>query len=301
MENNQIDKFQAFKASITRIYHSNGAVIGAGFLISENYVLTCAHVITQALSLPLNTEEIPRGLIDLDFPLIAPGKKLQAQVIFWQPVSSTKLVEDIAGLKLNSNLPNATQPAQLVEAEDLWQHSIRVFGFPKGHSNGIWASGVLRDTTGKNWLQIEDTKVPGYKIEQGFSGAPVWDEKLAGVVGMAIAAEKKRENTKAAFLISTKVLRQTWTELTQLNQAETSYNNPFKRLTPNKRRRLERELSDLQEPYNLYRRKLSMLRESFAIAVDPTVKLKLNVEREEAQREISKLESQIDEIEQQLG
>lgn len=300
MDNNLADNFQAFKASIARIYHSNGAVIGAGFLVSGEYVLTCAHVITQALSLPQNTKEMPNDLIELDFPLIAPGNKLKAQVSFWQPVSSTELVEDIAGLKLNSQLLNTVQPPRLVEAEDSWEHPIRIFGFPKGHNDGIWASGVLRDVTGKNWLQIEDIKESGYQVEKGFSGAPVWDEQLAGVVGMAVAAETKRENTKAAFLISTKVLRQTWTELGKLSQMEIGSKRPSNPLTLGKRRRLEQELSELQEPYNLLRKKLSMLRNSRTTEVDPIVELKRDTDIEKTQRELDKIESQIEEIEQQL-
>lgn len=101
MVNNTTDYFKAFKASIVRIYHGNGAVVGAGFLVSNEYVLTCAHVITQALSIPQNTQEMPTGSIDLDFPLIAPGEKLRSQVVFWKPVSPTELFEDIAGLKLD--------------------------------------------------------------------------------------------------------------------------------------------------------------------------------------------------------
>ena len=91
MVNNTTDYFKAFKASISRIYHGNGAVVGAGFLVSNEYVLTCAHVITQALGIPQNTQEMPTGSIDLDFPLIAPGEKLTSQVVFWKPVSPTEL------------------------------------------------------------------------------------------------------------------------------------------------------------------------------------------------------------------
>jgi len=300
MDNNLADNFQAFKASIARIYHGNGVVIGAGFLVSREYVLTCAHVITEALSLPQNTKEMPSDSIELDFPLIAPGSKLKAQVSFWQPVSSTELVEDIAGLKLNSKLLNATQPPRLVEAKDSWEHPIRIFGFPKGRNDGIWASGVLRDVTGKNWLQIEDIKVSGYQVEKGFSGAPVWDEKLAGVVGMAVAAETKRENTKAAFLISTKVLRETWPELDKLGEMEIGSKRPSNRLTFGKRRRLEQKLSELQVHYDDLKKVIFRLRESRIPEVNPLVQRQRDGDIERTQRELDGIESEIEEIEQQL-
>ncbi|NEO53584.1 MAG: trypsin-like peptidase domain-containing protein [Okeania sp. SIO3B5] len=180
------------------------------------------------------------------------------------------------------------------------QHPIRIFGFPKGHNDGIWVSGILRDLTGKNWLQIEDVKVSGYQVEKGFSGAPVWDEQLAGVVGMAVAAETKRENTKAAFLISTKVLREAWTELGKLVQMEISSKRPSNRLTFGKRCRLEQELSELQVHYDDLRKKIFMLRSSRITEVNPIVQLQRDADIEQTQRELDEIESKIEKIEQQF-
>lgn len=237
--------FQAFKASIVRIYHINGSVVGAGFLVSDGGVLTCAHVITQALSLPQSTKEIPSGSVYLDFPLVAPGEKLQGQVSFWRPVSSTELVEDLAGLKLDSKLPSATRPVRLVEAEGLWKHPIRVFGFPKGHDNGIWASGVLRDKNAKGWLQMEDVKSSGYRVERGFSGTPVWNDELKGVVGIAIAAEKKRENVKAAFLVPAQVLREAWGKIPQPKTSLKPYQESLTPLEKGQKSSLNQEIYSL--------------------------------------------------------
>ncbi|NEO13524.1 MULTISPECIES: serine protease [unclassified Moorena] len=297
MANQTTNSFEGFKTSIVRIYHSNGAVVGAGFLVSNGYLLTCAHVITEALGILQTTQDAPTEAIHLDFPLIAPGQKLTATVVFWKPVSETEVIEDIAGLRLNSKLPDSAQPVQLVTAQNLWNHLIRVFGFPKGHDHGVWASAVLRDKNAKGWLQIEDIKVPGYQVERGFSGAPVWDDQLAGVVGMAVAAEKRRENVKAGFLVPTQVLNQFWSELGQLGEI---FNNS-KRLTPGKRRRLQQDLEDLQELYDLGRARLRKLRKERAIANDPSTELKLDVKIEEEQGELDKLELQIEEIEEKLG
>ncbi len=53
---------------------------------------------------------------------------------------------------------------------------------------------------------MEDLKAEGYAIEQGFSGAPVWDETLEAVVGMAVAADRQQIEAKAAFMIPTSVV-----------------------------------------------------------------------------------------------
>ncbi|MEH2208289.1 MAG: trypsin-like peptidase domain-containing protein [Nostoc sp.] len=210
---------QTFRSAIARMFHANGAVVGVGFLVSGrtgNYILTCAHVVTSALSLPEDIVEAPNNDIYLDFPLIASGQRLKAKVVFWQPVvsnSSTSEPEDIAGLQIEGQLPKETQAIQLIKANNIWQHPFRIFGFPNGHNDGVWATGVLRDGQGKGWVQLEDSKVTGYRIEAGFSGAPIWDETLVGVVGMAVAAEKRREDIKTAFMIPADVLIEAWGEI----------------------------------------------------------------------------------------
>jgi hypothetical protein len=214
MISSQTNIFRAFESAIARIYRPNEGVVGAGFLISHQYVLTCAHVVTSALKIATETPETPTQSIDVDFPLIAPGEKLKAKVVFWQPVQSVaatpaKQGEDIAVLEVEGELPKQAQPARIapIEGEDLWEHSFRVFGFPSGHDTGVWATGVLSGKQALGWVQMEDVKGPGYQVEPGFSGAPVWDKNLANVVGIAVAAERKREGVKSAFMIPTKVLR----------------------------------------------------------------------------------------------
>ncbi|MDJ0676637.1 MAG: serine protease [Calothrix sp. MO_167.B42] len=220
MVNISSNYYKVFKASIVRIYTSYSDVVGAGFMVSNQYLITCAHVIIEALNLPPDTSEAPKDSITLDFPLIENSEKITANVVFWKPIDSTAKIEDIAVLQINGGLPNTTQFVPLVTATNLQNHPIEIFGFPQGHNDGVWASGMLIDTNAKGWLQMEDIKVPGYQVEPGFSGAPVWDKELSGVVGMAVAAEKKREKVKAAFLIPTTILCQAWDKILRLPEME---------------------------------------------------------------------------------
>ena len=203
---------QAFKAAIARIYHSNGAIVGAGFLVSDRHLLTCAHVVSAALGIAPETVEMPTTTLELDFPLIAPGQKVKAKVAFWQPVNPTQVGEDIAGLELEEALTEG-QPVRLLTVEELWNHPFQIFGFPSKRDEGIWASGVIRDRLANGWVQIEDIKAQGQAVQPGFSGSPIWDEVLQGVVGMAVAADKKRDETKTAFMIPTSILTKAWSEL----------------------------------------------------------------------------------------
>ncbi|WP_375498524.1 trypsin-like peptidase domain-containing protein [uncultured Nostoc sp.] len=208
------------EAAIVRICKSNGVVVGAGFLVSQKHVITCAHVVADALEISRDTQKRPAEVVYLDFPLIAPEETLTGRVVFWRPVppkgsTSVKGKEDIAALELNSTVPETAQPVDLIIEEDLRGHSFRTFGFPAGHDDGLEATGVLRGRQGTGWIQIEDIKETGVRLEPGFSGAPIWDEQLNGVVGMAVAADQKRPEAKVGFMIPTKVIATAWPALAQ--------------------------------------------------------------------------------------
>jgi S1-C subfamily serine protease len=212
------------ESSIVRFRKSNGAVVGAGFLVSEKHIVTCAHVVADALGIARDTQNRPTEDVYLDFPLVDSETQLTARVVFWSPVppkgsTSVKGKEDIAGLELKSSVPEGVQPVGLVRVvteEDLRGNPFHTFGFPSGHDDGLEATGVLRGRQSTGWVQLEDVKQTGVRLEPGFSGAPVWDEKLNGVVGMAVAADQKRPEAKVAFMIPTRVLVTAWKDLDKL-------------------------------------------------------------------------------------
>jgi WD40 repeat protein/tetratricopeptide (TPR) repeat protein len=197
------------KTRVVRIWNSRDQIVGAGFLVTERHVLTCAHVVSEALSqLP---QELPTREVKLDFPFIEMGNMVSAVVVFWQP-EKLDGTGDIAGLELQEPYPADMRPVRLVAAFDTWEHPFRAFGFPIGYEHGVWASGVLRDRTVNGHIHIEDTKTTGYPVQSGFSGTPVWDDTLRGVVGMVATAERRAE-TKAAFIIPTDKLVAAWPDL----------------------------------------------------------------------------------------
>jgi tetratricopeptide (TPR) repeat protein/S1-C subfamily serine protease len=205
--------------SIVRIRKSNGTVVGAGFLVQEKYVLTCAHVVAQALGISLYTPEKPLEDVHLDFPSIEPGKILKARVVIWREVQENNSFpppedgEDIAVLKLETDPPVGAIPAPLLSKNNLEAHRFAAFGFPDGHDNGVWAYGVLCGRQGAGWVQIEAEKEPGFRVEPGFSGTPIWDKKLKGIVGIAVAADLERIEAKVAFMIPTELLVKAWSKL----------------------------------------------------------------------------------------
>jgi Trypsin-like peptidase domain len=109
---------ESLEASLVRILTASGQVVGAGFLVGEREVLTCAHVVAGALGLADDAPEKPELVVSLDFPRIAPGKLLTARVLLWRPPRADG-GDDIAGLELVGEPPNGARPALLAQVEDL--------------------------------------------------------------------------------------------------------------------------------------------------------------------------------------
>ncbi len=198
----------AFEAGIARVHRVDGQVVGGGFLVGSDVVLTCAHVIARALGWPDDEQPPADAQVRLDFPLVAPGEMVAARVTVWEAPRADN-TGDIAGLSLAGSLPAGVKATRLVTADDLWSHRFRTFGFPPGHDQGVWVSGRLRGRQAAGWVQMEDVTATGYRVEPGFSGGPVWDDELGGVVGMAVAVEARTE-VRAAYLIPVSTLIRAW-------------------------------------------------------------------------------------------
>lgn len=199
-----------YELSIARIFDSNGTVVGVGFLISPSILITCAHVISRALGLAQSDFAMPQSRVNVDFPLLNQQHRLAARVISWWPYDKgTNLRDDICLLELiDTKQLNLVVASNINTSEDFWGRSFRVFGFPINQSEGVWVSGICRGRQASGLIQLESIKETGYRIQPGFSGAPVWGEYGTDILGMVVAAERN-ENVKAAFMISGRKLLET--------------------------------------------------------------------------------------------
>ncbi|WP_053656178.1 S1 family peptidase [Streptomyces sp. MMG1121] len=204
-------------AALLRISDAHGGPRGVGFLVTEDLAFTCAHVVSAALGLPEGTRPPAAAEIAVDLPLaqgpqtpgpdaIAPDavspSRAAARIAHWVPAEQSG-AGDIALLRLTAPLPGA-RPVRLVEADDTWGHPARAFGFPVGRPGGAWHSGVLRARQAGGWVQADLAASGGYRVSGGFSGSPVWDDRLGGVVGMITVAEAG--DPPASYLIPTTTL-----------------------------------------------------------------------------------------------
>lgn len=193
---------QDYGAAIARFY-GKGTVAGTGFLISEHYLLTCAHVVSQCLGLGKNAEDISTTAVkdkklEIDFPVDVSGQRQTVEVVpeLWRVGR-----EDIAVLKLAQPLPSRVAVITLNREFPYWNHPFAVYGFPKKRPDGRWVDGkFLGSQPGIDRVQMEGTRSEGLGIEPGFSGSPVWNQTLRGVVGMVVARDTE-EAAKISFMI----------------------------------------------------------------------------------------------------
>nr|MDU9045781.1 serine protease [Candidatus Electrothrix aestuarii] len=200
---------------------------GAGFLVTPQHVLTCAHVVNDALGRKQESIDQPNFTIFLDFPLLPSCPLVQATVKGWLPMKEKVIFgeqEDIALLELLSNtpLPAGVHPAPIVTLYPYeFDEKVRIFGFPGIALDGKWVDGILKRPTGKGWIQINHEDSSG-SIKPGFSGAAIWSIRKNAVCGMTVSML----NSTASYMIPADTLLQACPEIDQLRISS----NPYKGL-----------------------------------------------------------------------
>jgi pimeloyl-ACP methyl ester carboxylesterase/V8-like Glu-specific endopeptidase len=197
-------------SATARIYNKYGQVMAAGFLVGKKTVVTCAHALESHQGTAAEFDENP---IQLDFPQSDKYRgRFEARILVVNPES------DIAILELQGS-GSQDPPLRLLGNQDLRGHSFRSFGFPAQYQSGVWSGGMILDRTPQGWIQIEGEEI-GHRIQAGFSGSPVWDEDLGGVVGMVVDVDNQ-SNSRTAFINPTSSITKNWQGIS-LDQAEST-------------------------------------------------------------------------------
>jgi CHAT domain-containing protein/trypsin-like peptidase len=205
---------------LVRISTPGGVVVGAGLVVDDRHVVTCAHVVMAALQLSAGATEWPGGAVILDFPALG-GGKTSARVVpdGWIPIKEDGR-GDVAVLELEgSPPPDATAPVIRVARGSLG-HRVMAYGFPRGVDSGMAATGRLLGQVGLGWQLVQiGAEGSGAPIESGFSGSPVWDLDLGAVVGIITAQDRRpwvRGEAQTAWMIPAEVLAQAWPPMSEL-------------------------------------------------------------------------------------
>ncbi|MGH3854537.1 MAG: AAA family ATPase [Pseudonocardiaceae bacterium] len=215
-----------------------GAPAGVGIVVGERHILTCAHVVNTVLGREQRTQEQPgpQARVQVEFPILgdADGAPLRScRVAVWvpPPVAGTA-GGDVAGLMLvGEDLPVGAGPARLVEAGDVRDAEVAVFGYPgepPRQRDGAWAACRLRGAVGAGMIQLDADSEAAFRAQPGYSGSPAVVAGEAGddVVGMLAAASWDGE-ARDAYAIPVAQLVDAWPGV-----LETLPNCPYRGLTP---------------------------------------------------------------------
>jgi hypothetical protein len=155
---------------------AGGEPLGAGVLIAERRVLTCAHVVKT------HTPDAP---VWVAFPKAGVARGVRRRVAEIHAVPDV----DLAVLVLDGPAPPQARPAPLrcPEAADLVDERWWAFGFPAGAPYGSDAHGIVGVELAHGRVRLETES--RYVVKKGFSGAGVWSPRFAAVVGLVEAAQ----------------------------------------------------------------------------------------------------------------
>jgi hypothetical protein len=197
-----------YLAAIARVFNGK-TPIGIAFCVAEGYLLTCAHVVSKALghqrqSYQIPAQEILGKTLTLEFCGQGQADSRRVTVVYWRSPAQEELGNadaDVAVLKLAEALPVNAQALSLKRFPEFWEQTFRVSGTPAKVADGVWADGHLKGFTHDHSL-VQMVGDPGYAIEPGFSGAPVWSPTLDNaIVGMVVARDKEREEARVGFMV----------------------------------------------------------------------------------------------------
>jgi WD40 repeat protein len=144
--------------------------LGTGFFISNQFVLTCAHVLSSDSIPPVN---------EIFYLRTIDGDVIEAKLKegFWRDPEK----EDIAILSLINSPLERTVSLRFSCSDNINGHKFETYGFPEGHPGGLQGSGTI---LGLNPGILASLQLQSGEIVQGFSGGPVFDHNTGCVVGM---------------------------------------------------------------------------------------------------------------------
>ncbi|MFF3085796.1 trypsin-like peptidase domain-containing protein [Streptomyces nojiriensis] len=197
-------------SAVAQVLGQEGEVTGAGFLVAEGLLVTCAHVVHAAGS-------SPGRRVQLIFPNVDGSLQVEGRVLdeAWRSPED----EDVAMVRLSSTTPGmAVLP--LGPAEGCRGHQVRSFGFPAhappGGHFGFGVCGDLLRATESRGIRLQLTAANDFTT--GFSGGPVLDEVTGLVIGMLTeitAPDEFERGQGIAYVTPTQVLRKISPELAQ--------------------------------------------------------------------------------------
>lgn len=198
--------------SVVRVLDPNGEYVGLGYRVDSAFVITCAHVVAEALGTNRHAPDPPTGEVLLDVPFAPAGEskvRVPATIVLmgWLPVSESAGPTDLALLQVvgTTALPLPGPLADISPAISRTGTFFDAYGGPKGHERDLISlEGRVRAPIANGRWQIS-ARDSDYDIAPGCSGGPAIDAQTGQVIGL-IAQDEQESEIRAGFLIPAKHL-----------------------------------------------------------------------------------------------
>jgi hypothetical protein len=191
----------------------NAGAVGCGFLVDPQHVMTCAHVVAQAvgdLQGRYSSSVVPPpGPVRVEFQW-PPEKGKPASFLAepvesaWHPEKAPQAPKDIAVLRLLEPPPTGTRTiwvAPFIHADD----SFTAYGIKQYFAEGTWVHGQITDAVEDGILEVfcEHKELA---IRKGCSGGAAWSKQHNGILGMVAALTSEHKG----HLIPIDHLKRVW-------------------------------------------------------------------------------------------
>lgn len=161
------------------VSHPHGEILGTGFFIAEQLVVTCSHVILSEEQQNLGTP-YPNVVYIRRF---GSEESLPARTL--EGGWSSCAEDDLAVLELIEPATEKNIPLPIGFSVNSQNSVCQSFGYPEiGDYEGLWdpeikVDGPVPNRIGRKRLQLSSNKIKG-----GFSGAPLYDSRTNRVIGI---------------------------------------------------------------------------------------------------------------------
>lgn len=175
---------------------ARGEVVGSGVYLGEGRVLTCSHVVNEALGRDWFAQHEPTGPpVEVAFPAEESCAPLAARTVTWIPARCTvsgaapprpartgdaTWYGDLALLELAGGAPASVRPiewAKMAQGQE-------VRAWYAGGQPFTYADGSVQSCD--EWLGFVDSQLRGAAIGPGYSGGPLWCEDQEAAVGIVL-------------------------------------------------------------------------------------------------------------------
>ncbi|WFE97517.1 trypsin-like peptidase domain-containing protein [Micromonospora sp. WMMD987] len=190
-----------FVQGVVQILDDGGRTAGAGFLVADGLLVTCAHVLASGPGTAPDGPVLVRFLRLDDQP-----RRARVSEPHWR----TPGAGDVAFLRMADPVPVTARPLPLGTA-GAGRRAVKTYGFPtNAPDHGQYGYAVtgdrIRSGNDVELLQLTDCT----EVTEGFSGAPVVDERTGLVIGMvdSIAApDRHGRGRSTGYVTPTETLR----------------------------------------------------------------------------------------------